>query len=637
MRSSSHTCMYLLDMSVGANIVLSSIIACNASVKFGYAGLIIAPLICGTIIGLINGIVYIKLHISSLIVTCALSLIYEALSVYTTNGKNVILSTEYRAFGDYPVNLILALIAYFLCAFILKYTKIGIYTYAIGSNEVVAKNMGVNVSKYKIVAFTLAEFFFGLAFKKYGHPVVAIVIGENGSGKSTLTSCLTGIYQKDSGKFILEGKEITATNQVEANHQGVAIIVQEIGTFSGLTVAENIFLGNEDKFTKHGIKNTAAMNKQAQEYLDSYGFNYIDATKVIDDYNFEDRKLVEIVKATYFNPKVLVVDEATTALGQKGREELFKVMHKVRDTGNCVIFISHDIEEVIEQADNISVLRDGVKIGSITKAEATPDKLKALMVGREIGDNYYRTDYGEEISKEIVLSAKNVTVKGQIEDLNLELHKGEILGIGGLSECGMHEVGKALFGASYFRQGTVTLGDGTPINSIPDAIKHSIAYASKDRDNESLVINDTIGNNICLPSLENLKTHGMLRGKSMKEFANKYAKQMSTKMTGVDQFVSALSGGNKQKVVLARWVGKDSDLIILDSPTRGIDVKVKADIYAMMNDMRKSGKSIIMISEEIMELLGMADRILIMKDGKINGEFLRSPKLKDTDLIDNMI
>ena len=201
------------------------------------------------------------------------------------------------------------------------------------------------------------------------------LIGENGSGKSTLTSCLTGIYQKDSGKFILEGKEITATNQVEANHQGVAIIVQEIGTLSGLTVAENIFLGNEDQFTKYGIKNTAAMNKKAQEYLDSYGFNYIDATKVIDDYNFEDRKLVEIVKSTYFNPKVLVVDETTTALGQKGREELFKVMHKVRDTGNCVIFISHDLEEVIEQSDNISVLRDGVKIGSITKAEATPDKL----------------------------------------------------------------------------------------------------------------------------------------------------------------------------------------------------------------------------------------------------------------------
>ena len=206
------------------------------------------------------------------------------------------------------------------------------------------------------------------------------LIGENGSGKSTLTSCLTGIYQKDSGKFILEGKEITATNQVEANHQGVAIIVQEIGTLSGLTVAENIFLGNEDQFTKCGIKNTAAMNKKAQEYLDSYGFNYIDATKVIDDYNFEDRKLVEIVKSTYFNPKVLVVDETTTALGQKGREELFKVMHKVRDTGNCVIFISHDLEEVIEQSDNISVLRDGVKIGSITKEEATPCEITRMFI-----------------------------------------------------------------------------------------------------------------------------------------------------------------------------------------------------------------------------------------------------------------
>ena len=466
---------------------------------------------------------------------------------------------------------------------------------------------------------------------------VHALIGENGSGKSTMTNMLTGIYTLESGQFILDGKEVHPKNQVEANEEGISIIVQELGTLSGLTVAENIFLGHEDQFVHLGIKNTAAMNKKANELLQSYGFDKIKAGDMIDDYNFEDRKLVEIVKATYFNPKIVVVDETTTALSQEGREELYKQMNRVRDNGNTVIFISHDLEEVIEQSDNISVLRDGVKIGSITKEEATPDRLKALMVGREIGDSYYRTDYGEKVSDEVVLSAKNVTVKGQIENLNLDLHKGEILGIGGLSECGMHEVGKALFGASYFRQGSVTLGDGTPINSIPDAIKHSIAYASKDRDNESLVINDTIGDNICLPSLEDLKTHGFLRAKTMNEFANKFAKQMSTKMTGVDQFVSALSGGNKQKVVLARWVGKDSDLIILDSPTRGIDVKVKADIYAMMDDMRKRGKSIIMISEEIMELLGMADRILIMKDGKINGEFLRSPDLKDTDLIDNMI
>ena len=463
------------------------------------------------------------------------------------------------------------------------------------------------------------------------------LIGENGSGKSTITNCLTGIYKKDSGTFTLEGKVIEPKNQVDANHLGVAIIVQEIGTLSGLTVAENIFLGNEDMFTNHGIKNTSAMNKKAQELLDSYGFDYIKANRAIDEYNFEDRKLVEIVKATYFHPKVLVVDETTTALGQKGREELFKVMNQVRAEGSCVIFISHDLDEVIERSDAISVLRDGIYIGSIKKEDATVDKLKALMVGREIGDNYYRADYGEKVSSEVVLSAEDLCVPGQLDHVSLQLHKGEILGIGGLSECGMHEIGKALFGASYFRKGTVTLADGTKIDDIPTAISHSIAYASKDRDNESLVINDTICENICLPSLEDLKKGGLLFSGAMKSFANKYAVQMSTKMTGVDQFVSNLSGGNKQKVVLARWIGKDSDLIILDSPTRGIDVKVKADIYAMMDEMRRSGKSIIMISEEIMELIGMADRILIMKDGKINGEFARDPGLSDMDLIEKMI
>ena len=466
---------------------------------------------------------------------------------------------------------------------------------------------------------------------------VHALIGENGSGKSTLTNMLTGIYSIGSGTFVLDGKEIHPKNQVEANNEGVSIIVQELGTLSGLTVAENIFLGHEDQFVHMGIKNTNAMNKKATELLKKYGFERIKAADIIDEYNFEDRKLIEIVKATYFDPKIVVIDETTTALSQEGREELYKHMNRIRESGNSIIFISHDLPEVLDKSDTITIMRDGVYIDTVKSKDVTEDDLKRLMVGREVTGDYYRSDYGEKVSDEVVLSVKNVSVPGLIHDVSFDLHKGEILGFGGLSESGMHEIGKAIFGASYDRTGTVELADGTQINDIPTAIKHSIAYASKDRDNESLVINDTIGNNICLPSLENLKTHGMLRGKSMKEFANKYAKQMSTKMTGVDQFVSALSGGNKQKVVLARWVGKDSDLIILDSPTRGIDVKVKADIYAMMNDMRKSGKSIIMISEEIMELLGMADRILIMKDGKINGEFLRSPELKDTDLIDNMI
>ena len=465
------------------------------------------------------------------------------------------------------------------------------------------------------------------------------LIGENGSGKSTLVQMLTGIVPIDKGRFILDGREVKAKNQVEANDEGISIIVQELGTLSGLTVAENIFLGHEDRFVKFGIKNTNAMVREANELLAKYGFDRINAADMIDNYNFEDRKLVEIVKSTYFSPKVVVIDETTTALSQEGREELYKHMERIKKEGNTVIFISHDLPEVLDKCDRVSILRDGVYIDTVNAAEVTEDDLKRFMVGRELGRHYYREDYGEKISDEVVLSVKNVTVPGIISDVSFDLHKGEILGFGGLSECGMHEVGKAVFGASYDRSGSVMLSNGTQIDSIITAIKNSVAYASKDRDNESIVINESIGDNICLPSLNELggSSH-ILSDKKLKEFAEKHAQKMAVKMVNTDQYVSELSGGNKQKVVLARWVGKDSDIIILDSPTRGIDVKVKADIYALMDEMRKEGKSIIMISEEIMELIGMCDRIIIMKDGKNSGEeLLRDPSLTENDLISKMI
>ena len=551
---------------------------------------------------------------------------------------------------------------------------------------------------------------------------VHALIGENGSGKSTLTNMLTGIYSIGSGQFILDGKEIHPKNQVEANNEGVSIIVQELGTLSGLTVAENIFLGHEDQFVHFGIKNTNAMNKKATELLKKYGFDRIKAADMIDHYNFEDRKLVEIVKATYFDPKIVVIDETTTALSQEGREELYKHMERIKKSGNTVIFISHDLPEILDKSDTITILRDGVYIDTVKSKDVTEDDLKKLMVGREVTGDYYRADYGEKVSDEVVLSVKNVTVPGLIEDVTFDLHKGEILGFGGLSESGMHEIGKAIFGASYDRTGSVTLADGTQINDIPTAIKHSIAYTSKDRDNESVVLNQSIGDNICLPSLDELagkshllsdkkrkefadkyakqmsvkmvdvnqfvsnlsdgtqindiptaikhsiaytskdrdnesvvlnqsigdniclpsldelagKSH-LLSDKKRKEFADKYAKQMSVKMVDVNQFVSNLSGGNKQKVVLARWIGKDSDIVVLDSPTRGIDIKVKQDIYQLMNQMRKNGKSIIMISEELMELIGMCDRIVIMKDGKISGQLDRDKNLDENGLISMMV
>ena len=466
---------------------------------------------------------------------------------------------------------------------------------------------------------------------------VRALIGENGSGKSTFCQMLCGIYTIGGGTFTLDGKELHIKNQVEANNEGISIIVQEMGTLSGLTVAENIYLGHEEPFMHYGVKDTRAMNRAAQKLLDDYGFGRIKAGMMIDNYNFEDRKLVEIVKATYMKPKILVIDETTTALSQNGRLELYKIMDQVRDDGRSVIFISHDLGEVLAHSNTVSILRDGEYIDTVNSADVTEDDLKRLMVGREIGTAYYRTDYGPPVSREVVLTVKGVTVPGEIEDVSFELHRGEILGFGGLSECGMHEVGKAIFGASWNRRGSVTLADGTAIDSIPTAIKHSIAYTSKDRDNESIIINESIRNNVVLPSLDDLATKGLLNGRKLTRFAQQYADQMQTKMQGVGQFVSDLSGGNKQKVVLARWIGKNSDILVLDSPTRGIDVKVKQAIYALMAEMQKQGKSIIMISEEIPELLGMSDRIFVMKDGRINGEFMRDPALSEEDLIAKMV
>ena len=454
---------------------------------------------------------------------------------------------------------------------------------------------------------------------------VHALIGENGSGKSTLTNMLTGIYSIGSGQFILDGKEIHPKNQVEANNEGVSIIVQELGTLSGLTVAENIFLGHEDQFVHFGIKNTNAMNKKATELLKKYGFDRIKAADMIDHYNFEDRKLVEIVKATYFDPKIVVIDETTTALSQEGREELYKHMERIRKSGNTVIFISHDLPEILDKSDTITILRDGVYIDTVKSKDVTEEDLKKLMVGREVTGDYYRSDYGEKVSDEVVLSVKNVTVPGLIENVSFDLHKGEILGFGGLSESGMHEIGKAVFGASYDREGAVTLADGTQINSIPTAIKNSIAYTSKDRDNESVVLNQSIGDNICLPSLDELagKSH-ILRDKKRKEFADKYAKQMSVKMVDVNQFVSNLSGGNKQKVVLAKWMIAGPNVLIFDEPTRGIDVGAKAEIYKIMCDYVSKGNAILMVSSEMPEAMGMSDRMIILSNHRCSGELNRN-------------
>lgn len=467
---------------------------------------------------------------------------------------------------------------------------------------------------------------------------VHALIGENGSGKSTLTNILSGIYERGEGRFLLDGEVLESQNQVEANRQGVAIIVQEMGTLAGLTVAENIFLGHEDDFTRHGIKNTKAMLREAQRLIDAYGFTQLRPNEMIENYSFEDRKLVELIKATCRKPKILIIDETTTALSHEYRQSLYDWMQKTVAWGGSVIFISHDLHEVLALSDAITILRDGTYIDTVRTQAVNEDQLKTLMVGRQLSGNYYRTDARSQVTGDVALEVSHVTVPDRIYDISFTLHRGEILGIGGLSESGMHEIGRAVFGASVSRDGGVSLADGTEICDIPTAIAHGMAYASKDRDVESIILSSSIEENITLPSLDRLKVWGpLLNGRKGRRMAAQNAERMSVKMQSVDQMVSTLSGGNKQKVVLARWLAAESDILVLDSPTRGIDIKVKQDIYSLMDAMRKEGKAILMISEELMELIGMCDRILIVKDGSLNGELLRSPEVNEESLIRLMV
>jgi ribose transport system ATP-binding protein len=465
------------------------------------------------------------------------------------------------------------------------------------------------------------------------------LVGENGSGKSTISSMINGIYPPTAGEMLLEGEPYSPKSQIDANRRGVSMIVQEMSTIEDLTVAENIFFGSEDLFTRGGVIRKKEMNAKAKEYLEAYGLSRIQPENDITRYSFEERKLIELVKATYFGPKLLVVDETTTALSQDGREELFQVMAQLKSQGTTVIIISHDLQEILGICDRITVLRDGKHVVTIEKTpQTTEDELKTYMIGRELSGHYYREDSGREIAPDPVLTVKDLEVEGCLHQISFDLYRGEILGVGGLTESGMHELGKALFGAIKPTSGSVTLaGRRKPITSISQAIENEIAYASKNRDQEGLMLQASIMDNVCISSIDKLVRFGLIPPRKERAFAEKETLRMKTKMESVDQFVSALSGGNKQKVVLAKWLAHDSDILILDSPTRGIDVNVKASIYELMQQLVSGGKSILMISEELMELIGMCDRLLILKDGAISQELLRTDGLSEEKIIQHMI
>ena len=465
------------------------------------------------------------------------------------------------------------------------------------------------------------------------------LIGENGSGKSTLTSIMAGMQKATSGTMEYKGKPWNPSTMAQAQEQGVCMILQESNTVRGCTVAENIFAGQVGKFSRLGVVNMKKMNEEAQKLLDSFGVGRIRAADLIDRYSFEDRKMIEIVRSVSSHTEILVVDETTTALSFDARELVNKLMKRLAAENKAVIFISHDMNEILEQCTDLTVLRDGNIIGHLTGEEmrqpGAPEKIRYMMVGREIGDAYYRSDYDTSHQDEVMLEFRNVSV-GDIHDFNLQLHRGEIIGFGGLRGCGMRLIGRAGFGLEKLSAGQV-LKNGKEIDTPLTAIRNGIGYISKDRDTEALILSASIADNITFPSLDSLSRYTFISPRKEKALVRREVERFLIKCNTPRQLVSTLSGGNKQKVSFAKWTAKGSDVLIMDCPTRGVDIGVKQSMYAFIAQMKREGKAILLISEELSELIGMADKIIILKDFAVSGEFMRSPDLQETDIIGSMI
>ncbi|MBQ6542136.1 MAG: sugar ABC transporter ATP-binding protein [Lachnospiraceae bacterium] len=486
------------------------------------------------------------------------------------------------------------------------------------------KNFGVTVA-LNDVSFSLER----------GH--VYGLIGENGSGKSTVSSIIAGMQPATKGEMTYKGEPWKPSSMLEAQEHGIGMIVQEAGTIPNITVAENIFLGHEKMFKMGPFINRRKLTAKAQELLDELGIKEFKASDRTGRLDMQMRKIIEIAKCMYWKPEILIVDETSTALSLEGRQFLYKVMDKQREENKTVMFISHDLDEMMEHCDKLTVLRDGVIIGTLDQSEYEPNRIRKMMVGRELKGDYYRSDY-EGYSDEVVLKATDVTTLQDLLCLNLELHKGEILGIGGLSECGMHTVGKALFGIEKVLDGDVKLANGTVVKSPRVAIDNKMAYVSKNRDTESLGLSGTIAENIASTGYKiNSFFLNLISFKKEKKYVDRQIEELQIKCAGKNYMVNTLSGGNKQKVVFGKWVASDAEVLILDCPTRGIDVGVKASMYKLFTEMKKAGKAILLISEELQELIGMCDRILIMKDGQVTREVMRAENPTESSLIDYMI
>jgi ribose transport system ATP-binding protein len=465
------------------------------------------------------------------------------------------------------------------------------------------------------------------------------LVGENGSGKSTLLSQIAGMAESDSGTMYLNGEKYAPLSPIDAYDRKIGIVVQELGVIGAVPAGVNVFIGRHKSFTKFGMVNTGRINEEVRKIAKEWDLADLPLNKLAGTMNVESRKQIELLRALAVDPDILILDEITQALSYDNRQRLYKIVRKYKEMGRSVLMISHDLEEIMQIADRLTVLRDGKVVDTVVTSEITVNDLKRLMVGRDMGSDYYRVDTAPSHSEDVVLSVKNLTVGDEVEDISFDLHNGEIIGFCGLSDSGIHTLGKALYGLADDASGTVTLVKGGElITSSQAALQSGIAYVPKERDWEGLMIQGSIRENLTLPALDTLKDKaGFIWRRALNTSARSAVDEFSIKCNDIMQEMNGLSGGNKQKVNLGRWVAKDLTCLVLDCPTRGVDVGAKAYIYHLMKELKKNGLGMILISDELLEAIGMADRIFVVKSGRIAKEIPRGPGFTEENIIEVML
>ncbi|GAB6168689.1 ribose ABC transporter ATP-binding protein RbsA [Clostridium carnis] len=454
----------------------------------------------------------------------------------------------------------------------------------------------------------------------YGGEVTALM-GENGAGKSTLMKILSGVYQKDEGKVFIDGEEAKIKGIKSAEEYGVTIIHQEMSVLNNLTVAENIFLGNEKYQRFTGRINKKELIERSKLFLEQIGCN-IDPSRLVANINVGEKQMVEIAKALTKNARVIIMDEPTTALTEVETKSLFKVIDNLKKKGIAIIYISHRMEEIFAICDRVEVLRDGKYAGNALIKDIDNDKLISMMVGRKIEDQFPYRDIKKGKS---ILEVSNLCSQEGVNNATFEVREGEILGIAGLMGSGRTELAKTIFGEYKKTSGKVKIkGKEVNIKSIQEAIDEGICYLSEDRKKEGCVLSLSVADNMILSNLKKYENSwkSIDKNKAMKE-VDYYIDKIKIKTPNRDQLIKNLSGGNQQKVILAKWLMLAPEVLIIDEPTRGIDVGAKKEIYELLNELKAMGKAIIMISSDMPEVLGISDRIIVMSEGRISGELSR--------------